>query len=224
VSRAASTATLEALLHPLHDDRLVFGMINWFLGGLRHGQASPRWAIPCIWIDHRIDVPAWLAAEIGRVSVEWSDLEWQMEETIRLLVPTHVQHGRVITTGMSMRSRLKVAENLVIGHFHNGNLSEDFCREFRRLKLHIEKQEPNRNKLVHGVWGRVHGVWELLRTSGTRELPDVGSLPRAVLPQREPMSPAKTKEIRLALKAARQRVDAFRAREPSRSLTRSIAL
>jgi hypothetical protein len=172
----------------------------------------PSGQIPYIWIDHRTDIPAWLAAEIGRVAVEWSDIEWQLEETIRLLVPTHVQHARVLTTGMSMRTRLKVAENLVIGHFHNGHLSKEFCEEFRKLKVHVEKQEEHRNKLVHGVWGRVDGVWELIRTSGARELPEVGSLPRPVLPQRESMTRDKTKAIVAALKHGREMIDAFRLR------------
>jgi hypothetical protein len=105
---------------------------------------------------------------------------------------------------------LKVAENLVVGHFHNGNLPPDFCTEFRKLKVNIEKQEEHRNKLVHGVWGRVEGTWELIRTSGARELPEVGSLPRPVLPQREPMTPDKTKDIRAAIKRSREMVDAFR--------------
>jgi hypothetical protein len=172
-------------------------------------KRHPSGQIPYIWIDHRIDTPSWLTTAIGRVAVEWSDIEWRMEETIRLLIPTHVQHGRVITTGMTMRSRLRVAENLVIGHLHNGNLSEDYCDDIRAIKLQIEAMEEDRNKLIHGIWGRVDGIWELLRTSGARTLPDVGSLPRPVLPQREKITREKAKTIHKTLKLAREAVDAF---------------
>jgi hypothetical protein len=172
-------------------------------------KRHPSGQIPYIWIDHRIDVPTWLAAEIGRIAVEWSGIEWRMEEAIRLLIPTHVQHSRIIATGMSMRSRLKVAENLVIAYFHNGHLPKEICDQFRKLKVHVENQEPHRNKLIHGIWGWVSGSWELIRTSGARELSDVGSLPRPVIPQREVMTPSKTKEIRVDLKLAREMIDAF---------------
>ena len=173
-------------------------------------KRHPPIQIPYIWIDQRIDVPQWLAAEIGRIAVEWSDLEWQLEETIRLLVPTHIQHARIVTTGMNVRSRLKVAENLVISHFHAGTLPKDACLQFRKHKEFVERIEPDRHKLVHGLWGRVEGHWELLRRAATRKMPEVGAVPRAVLPQRERITAGAARKIRADIKLAREAIDAFR--------------
>ena len=39
-----------------------------------------------IWLDPRSDLPDWLLAGIGRIAVEWSLLEYELEETICTLL------------------------------------------------------------------------------------------------------------------------------------------
>ena len=53
--------------------------------------------LPWSWFDHRTDLPKWILRGIGQVTVEWSVLERELEETIRLLMDVTLQNGRIIT-------------------------------------------------------------------------------------------------------------------------------
>ena len=170
-----------------------------------------RWLTLDNWISHRTDVPQWLAAEVGRIAVEWSDLEWQLEEIIRLLVPTHIQHSRILTNRMSMRNRLRVAENLALAHANNKTLPKKFYEDMREFSTKIERVEVERNYFIHGHWGRREGVWQLLISVGSRELPEpTGRLPRAVLPQRLPITTKETGKARATIKGIRDELISFR--------------
>jgi hypothetical protein len=91
----------------------------------------------CPFFHHRTDIPQWLAAQIGRVAAEWSDSEWQLE-AIRLLLAVHIKHGRIVTTGMNMKSRLTTATNLVQAYLLEEivevGLYDDFADIDRRIK------------------------------------------------------------------------------------------
>jgi hypothetical protein len=176
-------------------------------------SSRPADQIPDVmWVNHRTDIPTWLATEIGRIAAEWSELEWQFEETIRLLMPAEIKTGRIVTNGMNMRSRITTATNLTKAHVIDGNLTQDRHDEICSIGQEIrEKIEGERNQVVHGLWGRIGSGWYLLRNSGGRTLAPVGRLARSVLPQKVHMTPAKTRTIRAAIKRLSGRVDAFRA-------------
>lgn len=176
-------------------------------------KKSPSEQVSWIWVDYRTDVPNWLAAGIGHIAVEWSHLESQFEEAIRLLLPGEMHIGRIIATGMNMRSRVMTTTNLVYSYVYYGKLKQALHDEIAKIGNKItDGVETERNKLVHGLWGRVEGHWELLRNSGARALPPVGKLPRAVMPQREQITPEKIKSIRDKIKSLSAQMDAFCAK------------
>jgi hypothetical protein len=164
--------------------------------------------LPWVWIDHRIDVPVWIVKYIGRIAVEWSDLEWQMEDMIRLLMGTLLRNGRISTTGMNMRSRVMVATNFVQAQVYHNELDPAFLtRTIKIGKSITEKLEGERNKVVHGLWGKYDGQWCILRNSGTRstpELREIKKLARAVLPQRENVTPEKLDSLLMRIRIARE--------------------
>lgn len=149
--------------------------------------------LPYVWIRHRVDTPVWIAKHIGKIAIEWSDLEWQFEDTIRLLMDAPVGHGRIATTGMTMRSRVVTTTNFVKSHVYHQNLPPAFSTQIEEIARKFSgKLETDRNKFVHGLYGKWRGKWYLLRNSGTRRVPDlkeIGKFPRAVLPQREEITP-----------------------------------
>jgi hypothetical protein len=149
--------------------------------------------LPWTWIDHRIDPPAWITKYIGRIAVAWSDLEWQLEDAILLTMQTDI--GRMVTTGISTRSRVSAVTNLVQSHVYYDTLDPSFLERTRNIGDTITGSlEADRNRIVHGLWGPHEGEWYLLRNSGTRAvagLPAIKKLARAVLPQHEKFTPEK---------------------------------
>ena len=158
------------------------------------------------WHAHRVDLPAWIATAIGKITAEWSDLEWKMEEVVRLLLGTDIERGRIAVNGMNMRNRVRVANNLV----QSRNLNPMISKEATNIGTEItERVEGERNMVVHAIWARVEGEWYILRTSGVRKDAAGQKLARAVLPQREHITPARLLKIRTAINSLRARVDAF---------------
>lgn len=163
------------------------------LGSFKGSLAVKK--LPYVWINHRVDTPAWVVKHIGRIAIEWSNLEWQLEETIRLLMNLPIEQGRIATTGMNMRSRVITATNLVKSHVYQSVLPSSFSDRIVALNKQITGNvESDRNKFVHGLYGKWRGKWYVLRNSGVRTFPqlqEIGKkLPRAVLPQREELSPS----------------------------------
>ena len=158
--------------------------------------------IQWFWFDHRTDVPRWLAAGIGQIAIEWSVLERELEELIRLLMDVEINVGRMSTTGMNARTRILVATNFTQSHVRNNNLPCHFLTNFIKLGERItDKLEGERNKLVHGLWDRKRGTrrWHVLRTTGARRIPEltpeIKKLSRTVLPQGEEMTREKLEDI-----------------------------
>lgn len=160
-----------------------------------------------VWVDYRTDIPIWLATEIGRVAVEWSRLEAHFEELIRLLLQVEIHYGRMVTIGMTLRSRIRTAASLAHGHYLHATLTARTRDEIIKIGSKISGSlDSDRNKLVHGLWGRLDGEWSLVRMTGTRSVPPVGNLPRPVLPQRETITRSKAREIRDTIKKFNKRM------------------
>jgi len=179
----------------------------------------PADKVKWLWIDYRVDVPSWIATEVGRIVVEWSRLEAHFEEVVRLLIPADMHIGRAVTTGMSLRTRIKVAVDLVQAYVYYGQLSRDLLDEVADIRTKITDRpgyEAERNKFAHGLWGRVEGRWCLLRTSGTRSIPEVhaevGRLSRTILVQKEEITRTKLTDTLQIIRSLNARLEAFCAK------------
>lgn len=140
------------------------------------------------WFDHRSDIPRNLAALVGQVAIEWSMLERELEELIRILMDADIQVSRIVATGMNVRTRCVVTANYLQAHIMRQKIKPQHLETFTALTTKItESIEANRNMVVHGLWGKWKGGWAILRTSGTRQVvelqPELKKLARATLPQ-----------------------------------------
>jgi hypothetical protein len=156
-----------------------------------------------VFVHERTDVPAWLAMAIGRTAVHWSKLEWELEETIRVLLDVDIQFARIVTTDMNVSRRMTTAVNLLQAHMLNNLLSHAEHDALIKLGQRIEQAEGHRNKLIHGHWGLIEGKWHLMRRRTGRVVPGFGQRPplkpvklqRAVLPQLELITKEKVSDI-----------------------------
>ena len=162
----------------------------------------PGW----VWVTHRVDVPSSLTAWVGRIMVEWSEFEWQLEEAIRLLLDSEIKPARIIVAGMNARSRLRAISNLVQSH----TLAPAIHKEAIDIGNRIEKVQPGRDIVAHGLWGRVNGQWYVLTNSGSRTLPPWGKVARVVLPQRLAVTPDSLRAIRDSIRHERNRLARLR--------------
>jgi hypothetical protein len=169
------------------------------------------------WFDHRADLPRWLTSGIGQIAVEWSILERELGELIRLLMDVDVGKARIVTTGMNARTRLAVAKNYVQERVYHKSLDVKFFNDLADFSNKITNTlEPDRNMVVHGLWDSRKGRWYVLRQSGARPTPTlqptIKKLFRPVLPQREPMTAEKLNEMARDIAAATAEIVAFCAR------------
>lgn len=146
--------------------------------------------LPWTWFDYRADPPKWLLEGIGRIAVEWTILERELEELVRVAADVSIQTGRIVTLGMSARSRLQMARDLIQFHAYNDKLDEAFLGEIDALgKIVADGLGDRRNMVVHGLWDTKEGDWHVLRTTGQRDEPALAGklrkLRRAVLPKSE---------------------------------------
>jgi hypothetical protein len=160
------------------------------------------------WLDHRIDIPAWIATAIGRIAAEWSDLEYQIEDVIRIMLRTDIASARVAASGMNIRSRVQVAAQLIRLHKVGDTLLDEMTSIAAET---TERVEPLRNMVIHAIWARIEGQWYVQYTKGARKDGNRQKLPRAILPQRKLITRDVLRSIRDDISALRARVDALRS-------------
>jgi hypothetical protein len=165
------------------------------------------------WFDHRTDIPNWIASGIGRVAAEWSVLERDLEELIRLLMDADIQMVRVATNQINARVRILIATNLMQAHVTQNKLTSDLLGEFLKLGEEIRTGQDRRDMLVHGLWGKHKGHWCTLKLKQSRStpelMPDLKKLSRAVLPQRELITKDKLRSVASDIVAIAQKLEAF---------------
>jgi hypothetical protein len=163
----------------------------------------------------RVDLPPWLAEGIGQIASEWSHLEWQLEDAIRVLLQTDVKRARIVTTGMNIRTR----GTCLVSLMQAMNVSETLITAVAAINKCISDQlESERNKIVHGLWAKAGNEWRLLIRTGARKQPipgRKGKFRRSVLPEEEIVTPTslsairkRIKEKRLQMKVVRQQLEA----------------
>lgn len=156
--------------------------------------------IPWFWFDHRADLPQWLFAAIGKIAVEWSILERELEELIRLAADMPLKSGRIATLGMNIRTRLNVASGFLQARVYQGSIDPQFLAEFIKLHNQITKKlEGRRNLMVHGLWDKRKDGWRVLETRGSRPTPmlqpDLEKLSRSVIPNSEKVTKESMEKI-----------------------------
>jgi alkylhydroperoxidase/carboxymuconolactone decarboxylase family protein YurZ len=182
----------------------------------RRGRTSVK-QLPSVWFDHRTDLPDWVTIRIGRILVEWSVLERELEELIQLLINTDIAFSRIMTNRMNAQTRISTAYSLIEWYVYHGRLNASFLKDFERIGNRIKNDTQNKRDIVaHGLWSRINGDWEVLKLRGRRETPELKPelrrLSRAFLPQREVITRKKLdKTVREIVTAARA-VSAFRKR------------
>ncbi len=153
------------------------------------------------WHDYRTDLPQWLTSRIGQIIIEWSVLERELEELIRLLMDVDIRIGRITCHRMNTNTRIAVAANLIQGHVYHNKLPASLFKEFSKLAKEIaEVTQSKRDMIAHGVWDRKKGHWTVLRLAGKRPTPtlrpDLDRLARPVLPQIVPIDLKVLNQIR----------------------------
>ena len=167
------------------------------------------------WFDHRTDVPDWVASGIGRVVIEWSVLERELEELIQLLLDEDIQPARILTNKMNARTRVFTATNLLQAHIYNDKVPATKLKALIKIGKHIEALgTTKRDILAHGLWSKINGRWHVLKWRQSRKtpelMPDLERLSRAVIPQREAMTKAKLESIAKEILATANDVQTFR--------------
>ncbi len=169
--------------------------------------------LPWSWFDHRTDVPQWLASWIGRSAIEWSVLERELEQLIQLLLDIDIQSARILVNRMNARTRVNTATNLLQAHVYNARLPSSKLKEFAKLAKDIEAIQTKRDILVHGVWAKRKKEWYVLKLRQQRPTPelapDLKTLSRAVIPQREVINRAKLRSIAKEIVATAKSVQSF---------------
>jgi len=136
-----------------------------------------------------------LAAEIGLVCAYWSRLEWELQDTVRLLLAADDRRGRIATNGMNVRSRLLCVESLMVAN----QMPDSLVKEFRKFADVItNKREAERNKIVHSLWHKdaTTGDFRIIITSGSWTPPGGEKIRRSVRPESERMNAADARAIR----------------------------
>jgi hypothetical protein len=165
------------------------------------------------WFDHRTDVPSWVASGIGQINVEWSVLERELEELIRLLMDIDIQPGRIIVNWMNAKTRGATAGYLTQAHILNSRLKPVESKTVFDIAKAVENLQTKRDIVAHGLWSKHRGEWSVLKIRHQRNIPelepDLKKLGRAVLPQPEPMSRAKFLDIAEEITTCTQKIVLF---------------
>jgi hypothetical protein len=162
-------------------------------------------AIP-MWINKRSDIPNWIAVGIGRIAAEWSYIEWQFEEIIRLLLQVDITRGRLITFGMKTRTRAELIAPLARTMPETRSLANTALR----IGAHAGELQSERDRLAHGLFGKIGRDWYVIKMKGSR--PYQGKpLPRSELPEREKITQNKIRLVRSQFRKLRHDLDDLQA-------------
>lgn len=174
------------------------------------------------WFDHRTDIPQWICSGIAYAVAEWAVLERELEELIRILMDGEIQQVRILVNNMNVRTRVQTAANLIQALMVLKKLKRRDRTRLNNLGKKIETAQNKRDMLAHGLWNKHEGKWHVLRLRQSRPTPQlrrsIEQLSRAVLPQRELITPEKLNSIAREIVSVAKRIEVF-CRYLLRSLT-----
>jgi hypothetical protein len=172
--------------------------------------------IKTVWFDHRTDLPTWITSRIGQIVVEWSVLEREIEELIQMLVNTDIGFTRIMVNRLNARNRISAAHSLIEWHVFHKRIGSSFLEQSNKIRNRVSETQNRRDIVAHGLWWHKKGKWWVLKQRGQRKTPqlrpELKSLSRAFIPQRELMTRTKLdKTIREVISGARA-IERFRKR------------
>lgn len=94
----------------------------------------------------RYRLPVHYSTQIGRIITRWAYLEWQLQETVYLLLSVSPKQGRIAVREPRIADYPKMLKDLA--HLKSITISEDM-KTFGKL---LKETESYRNRLAHGVW------------------------------------------------------------------------
>lgn len=129
--------------------------------------------------DPRFRLPANLLKAIGRVTVEWSELEYWMMVAVVDLADVEDPYGRILATHMSntaqvdailacAKERHRKPEK---GESEYSVLTDEQYDELLKLIAEVGRLRPKRNEIVHSLWlgGREKKGHPTYRATARRE-------------------------------------------------------
>jgi hypothetical protein len=180
-----------------------------------------------VWFDFRTDLPQWISVGIGQAAAEWSVLERELEEIIRILIDGDIAHSRIVTNRMNVRTRIATIKSLLEWYvLHGKKLKASDRRQFAKISKKADQNQTNRDMLAHGLWCKFGPSWHVLQVRQTRNVPELRpaleNLTRATLPQRQKITRLRLRSICRQIVSLSRRYEKFgkrleRALAPLRS-------
>ena len=169
--------------------------------------------VKTFWFDHRTDLPQWISSGIGHAVAEWSVLERELEELIRILTNSHTEQTRILIHRINTRTRIVIIKALIESHILHGTLRKIYRQQILRIAKSIDANQTNRDMLAHSLWTKRGKSWFLLQVRKARSLPELQpsleSISRAVLPQGHKITRAKLRIICRRIVVLAKRFEAF---------------
>lgn len=139
------------------------------------------------WFDHRTDLPQWLSMSIGQSIAEWSMLDKELEELIRILIDGDFEQTRILLFKVPGQTRIPIIKSLIESHVLRGHLKRSDKWKFSKIQKRIRDELNHRNLIAHGLFTKRGKSWKVLQTRDSRAIPElqphIDKLSRAVLPQ-----------------------------------------
>ncbi|WP_395019779.1 hypothetical protein [Dongia sp.] len=92
-----------------------------------------------------------MCTALGRLCVEFSVLEWNVERTIWAIQGHDRKVGRTKTVGMMTRRKVKTMRNVAVGKFGEKSAAG---KHYLGIIDELEEIRFWRNLFVHGLWGK----------------------------------------------------------------------
>jgi len=101
---------------------------------------------------------------IGRISLNFSELDAECASAITFLLKTSVDRGHLVTSEMSFKAKLGVLSSLVRLEYQVENQGFPIpLKTFEDLLYMCQKSEELRNKLMHSSWVHDHANQQVRR-------------------------------------------------------------
>lgn len=102
----------------------------------------------------KINLSDGVLAEIGKITVVFSLIEYSLAEIIGKIVTVGGrprQLGKIVTAELSFRQLVSTLDSLLLFAFGKDN---EFVAQFARVKPLLSRAEQEHNVVVHSVWGK----------------------------------------------------------------------
>jgi hypothetical protein len=97
------------------------------------------------WFDFRTDLPQWISVGIGQAAAEWSVVEREMEELIRILVNGETQQTRILTYRINAKTRNLILKELIESHILHGTIPAKCLKQFLAISKATDPIQDQRD-------------------------------------------------------------------------------